>query len=113
MLLREEGNNLIIAQGIPRAWLEPAKHLEVNGAATLFGPVSYRIEADSSSRIRMHLDPPTRNAPQSIRIHLRHPELRKIADVTSSSPADVNVDGEIITLIKATQPLDLEVAFDK
>jgi hypothetical protein len=112
MLLREENGHLVIAQGIPSAWLEPSKRIEVTEAPTLFGPVSYRIEVEDSRSLRVHLVPPTRDAPKSIRIHLRHPHRLAIGHVESSGGADIDVDGEVVTLTNVTTPLDLRVVFE-
>lgn len=111
MLLQEEGDDLVIARGVPTAWLEPSKHIEVKAAPTLFGPLSYRIESEGSGTIRIHLDPPSRKAPREIRIHLRHPEGREIAGVQGPSGANVSSRGRVIAISGASGPLDLEVRF--
>ena len=111
MLLREENGNLVIAQGIPSAWLEPSKHIEVTDAPTLFGPVSYRIETADSETASIHLDPPTRTTPGEIQIHLRHPKGRKIADVKGTNDAKFTIEGEVIRFTKLTEPVDLIVTY--
>ena len=74
LLVREDGETLVIGQGVPRAWLEPGKHVAVNKAPTSFGEVSYRIEPqddgdDAGERwTRRRASPST-----EIRIHLRDP----------------------------------------
>jgi hypothetical protein len=112
MLLREENGHLVIAQGIPSAWLEPSKHVEVTEAPTLFGPVSYRIDVEDSQTLQVHLVPPTRDPPKSIRIHLRHPQGQKIAQVESSDRNDFDVDGNVVTLTNVAKPLQLGVKFE-
>src|SRR5688572_26878352 len=111
MLLREEDGSLVVAQGVPSAWLEPSKRIEVTDAPTLFGPVSYRIETHESKSATIHLDPPTRTTPSEIRIHLRHPQRRKIAEVKGAEDAKFTVEGDVIRLSKRAEPVDLHVTF--
>lgn len=111
MLLREEGNELVIGQGIPRAWLEAGKRVEVTEAPTYFGPVSYRIDSISSDEIKLHVDPPTQVAPQAIKIHLRHPQQLMIAEVVSTSSESISFSDNLITLTNVVEPFDLVVTF--
>jgi hypothetical protein len=111
MLLHEEDGHLVLARGIPSAWLEPSKRIEVTDAPTLFGPVSYRIEARDSSTAIVHLDPPERGAPGEIQIHLRHPDGAAIAEVRASAGEQPAVEGHVIRLAKPMAPVDLTVSF--
>lgn len=113
MLLREEGNDLILCQGVPTAWLEPGKQIAVRNAPTLFGPVSYQTDVPDSTRLNMHLVPPSRNAPKTITIHLRHPAGLKIIRAESEPHGAVEVEGEAIQLTGARESLDLHVTFGK
>jgi hypothetical protein len=83
----------------------------VTEAPTMFGPVSYRIESTDSKTTSIHIAPPTRTTPRAVRIHLRHPEGRKIADVKGSNGAEFEIDGDAIRLLKPTEPVDLIVTF--
>jgi len=38
MLVRDEGDELILCSGMPRAWLTDGQHVGVEGAETAFGP---------------------------------------------------------------------------
>jgi hypothetical protein len=111
MLLREDGSNLEIAEGVPRDWLEPGKHIEAVEAPTLFGPVSYRIGSADSHTINIHLEPPTRTAPDSIRIHLRHPQMFAVAKVTAASGENVEAQNNVIVVPSPSHPVDLAVKF--
>lgn len=113
MLLREEGESLVIAQGIPSAWLEPSKIIEVDSAPTLFGPVSYRFDAKDSTSIQLHLEPPTRNPPQNIVIHFRHPQGKAIGEVTTSQHVNPNFANQSVSLSATTRPVDLVVKFEE
>lgn len=113
MLLREAGNDLVIGQGIPRAWLEPGKPIEITAAPTMFGPVSCRIESADSKTTRIKLDPPTRTAPHEIQFHLRHPQGLKVESVElkGADQTTAEADGEVIRLTNADGPVELEVKF--
>jgi len=111
MLLREEDRDLVLAQGIPSAWLQPAKRIAVTAAPTRFGPVTFSIHAESSDRAVVRLDPPTRNLAREIRIHLRHPDDRKIGKVEASNRTTPAVEGEVIRITEPGQPVELRVTF--
>jgi hypothetical protein len=113
MLLREEGTNLILAQGVPCEWLAPGKMLEVNEAPTLFGNVSYRIDAVDSQHVAVHIDPPIRTVPESIEVHLRHPNGASIASVDSTPDADIDYDPEVVRLTNLSAPIRLNIRFEK
>jgi hypothetical protein len=58
MLVREEGDELWLPSGTPRAWLESGKSLQVQNAPTVFGRVSYRITSNTpSNRIEAQIEP--------------------------------------------------------
>jgi hypothetical protein len=115
MLLREEGDSLILGQGIPRDWLAKGKHVAINKAPTTFGQVSYRIDPQADGSMKIHIEPPTRVALKEIRLYLRQPEKRDIASVQSAGAASgrgkISHDKQTVTLSGATQPLDLIVKF--
>jgi hypothetical protein len=108
-LLREEGGTLCIGQGIPRAWLEPGKHVAVTSAPTEFGSVSYRIEPEEQGLIRIRLDPPLRRPPSQIRIFLRDAKKRKIATAQAVPAREVEVDGESILVRNLRAPVEFLV----
>jgi hypothetical protein len=89
MLLKEDGNDLWIARGIPRAWLGDGKTVSVKDAATYFGKMSYEIRSRVAKNvIEATIHPPRRNPPadMKIKLRLRHPEDVPIKSVT--------IDGE-------------------
>jgi len=73
LFVREEGDDLIVGQAVPREWLAPGKMCGVERAATHFGPMSIRYEAHPD-KIIAYLDGPTRNPPRRIRLRFRLPE---------------------------------------
>ena len=80
MLVREEGETLWLAAGVPRRWLSPGKKIEIKNAATYFGPVSYRIEA-SESGVDAQVLLPTRNPANTVWLVLRYPDEKPIRAV--------------------------------
>ncbi len=70
LLMFEDGGDLLLLAGAPDEWLEPGKTIRVEDAPTWFGPMSLDVQSQQE-RIRLILDPPTRNPPRAI--HLRVP----------------------------------------
>jgi hypothetical protein len=50
MLVREDGDNLILASATPRAWVASGEPLEVTNAPTVFGNISYTLRPDAKAR---------------------------------------------------------------
>lgn len=76
MLWMERGRSLELLPGVPRAWLEGGKRIEIENAATYFGPLSLSIE----SRLGSHPDSivaryalPGARRPVDLRLRLPHP----------------------------------------
>lgn len=85
MLVREHDNQLLLAQAVPQHWLADGKRVEVDGAPTRFGKVSYTIDSHvGEGRIAIELDPPKRNPPEEIVLHLRHPAGKPIRAATAN-----------------------------
>jgi hypothetical protein len=111
MLLHEENGDLVIAQGVPSAWLEPSKRIVVNKAPTRFGPVSFCIMTNDSKTASIHLDSPARTVPGEIRIHLRHPEGLPVSSVKTSAGEPPSIDGQVIRFARPAEVIDLTVEF--
>ena len=86
MFVREQGDELLLGQAVPREWLGPGRRCGVERAATHFGSMSLIYEGDDEG-ITARLEGPRRNPPSRIRLRLRCLEGRDVQDVT--------VDGEI------------------
>jgi hypothetical protein len=111
LLLREEDGVLWLGQGIPRAWLEPGKHVAVNAAPTEFGAVSYRIDADADGSLRVRIDPPSRRTPAEIKLRLRHPGRRPIVSAKATPDVALESSDETVLLRDLKIPIDLTVRF--
>jgi hypothetical protein len=83
MLVMEMGNDLFLARGTPREWLEEGKKISVNRAPTYFGELGYQIESFASQgRVEATVRPPRRQPPAKLYLRLRHPKqspLKRVA----------------------------------
>jgi hypothetical protein len=113
MLLREDGDSLLIGTGIPRAWLAHGKKVEVTKAHTAFGEVSFGIRSDvRRGRILVTLSPPNRVPPSRIHITLRHPDSRPIRSVLLNGRPWSHFTKDTIDLHKPAGSIVLTVLFD-
>jgi hypothetical protein len=78
MLYLEEGETLRLLAGIPRAWLEQGKVIEVRDAASYFGRISLRVVSEvEQGRITAQVECEGDRKPRRVVIRLPHPrELR-------------------------------------
>ncbi len=71
LVVLERGDELHLAEGLPPAWVRPGAVTRLDGVMTEFGPIGLELSvaADGSSAI-LKLDPPRRNPPERIVLHL-------------------------------------------
>jgi hypothetical protein len=84
MLVDERGSDLFIARATPRSWLSDGNTMRVERVHTRFGPMSCTIRSHvSTGTVEATIDPPRRNPPADMRLHLRlrHPEGKRISSV--------------------------------
>jgi len=79
-LVREEGDTLWLAAGIPRRWLAPGENVELHDAPTYFGPLSYRLEA-AENGVEAEITLPARNPFQTAWLVIRAPGGRPLRTV--------------------------------
>jgi hypothetical protein len=84
LFVREEGEELLVGQAVPRVWLHDGSTCGVRDAATHFGPMSVEYHGERG-RVTADLIGPSRNPPSRIRLRFRMP--------SGSSPQSVTVDG--------------------
>ena len=112
MLVREQGDRLILAQAVPQHWLTDGKQTAVLDAPTHFGKVSYTIESHvDQGRIAVTLDPPKRTPPKAIVLHLRHPDGAKIRGVSVDGKPAEQFGGGAIILEGLVRPARIEVRY--
>jgi len=90
LFLREDGDDLLIGQAIPRDWLEPGKECGMENAPTYFGDTSVIYKADER-QITATLRGPRRNPPRSIRLRFRAPREK--------TPLSITVNGRPATAV--------------
>ena len=74
MLYLEEGRTLRILAGVPRAYLEDGKTIQVDRAGSYFGPLSFRIDSDLRERtISAQVSCPGERRPETVEIRVPHP----------------------------------------
>ncbi|NQT11118.1 MAG: hypothetical protein HQ582_00115 [Planctomycetes bacterium] len=112
MLVREDGDRLILAQAAPQHWLADGKQVAVLDAPTHFGKVSYTIDSHADKGwIDVKLDPPKRRPPEMVVLHLRHPEGARIKGVSvDGKPAKQFGDG-VVRLEGLVRPARIEVRY--
>lgn len=103
LLLRQEGERLILCSAAPRAWFEGGKHIEVEGAATACGHFSFRV-ASQARRIRATIERPTRGLPAGVDLWLRHPEGKAMQRVSVNGRPWGDFGAETIRLPGALLP---------
>jgi hypothetical protein len=112
MLVREEGEDLLLAWAAPRLWLEDGKRLEVRDAPTLFGPVTFALRSEvKAGRMVCELTPPRRKSPRRIRLRARHPKDRPIASVTVNGQPWNRFRKNVVELGRLTGPTRIELRF--
>jgi hypothetical protein len=93
MLVMEMGDDLFLARGTPREWLEDGKKIVLNHAPTYFGVLDYRIESFANQgRIVATVRPPNRQRPANFYLRLRHPQKSLLKRVTMNGRPWENFD---------------------
>lgn len=78
MLYMEDADTLHLLPGIPRAYLENGKRIELSRAASYFGPVSVKVESKlNQDQIVASIQCATDRNLKSITVRLPHPQGRK------------------------------------
>ena len=95
MLVMEVGDDLFLAKGTPRQWLEDGKTISVSKAPSYFGELAYRIESFANqARIEANVQPPNRSRPANLYLRLRHPKGLPLKRVTINGRAWKGFDAE-------------------
>jgi len=96
MLWMEQGDTLKLLAGVPRAYFEDGKHIEIKRAASYFGPVSLKTESKlSEGRIEATLECPLDRGLKRVELRLPHPQGRRPTSVTGGK---YNPDTETVTV---------------
>lgn len=78
LYMEEEGGGLRLLPGIPRAWLEHGKRIELNRVATYYGPVTLHVQSDVEQGIITAVveGADQDRLPDTVQIRLPHPTGR-------------------------------------
>jgi len=90
-LYLEEGDTLSLLPGVPRAYLEDGKTIEIDGMWSYFGPIRLSVRSEvGRGRIVARFECPSGRGLARVRLRLPHPEGRKAVAVRGGSyrPAD-------------------------
>ena len=83
MLYMERGDTLCLLPGVPRAYLDDGKTIEIKNAASYFGPVSLKVVSSPyGDRISAAVDCPAGRGLKRISLRLPHPRGRKATSVS-------------------------------
>ena len=75
MLVEEQGDDLVLLQGIPSAWLADGKSLKVEGICTYFGEMNLEVNSSRQARqVEVLATSPSRQLPRQMVLRLRHPQ---------------------------------------
>ena len=78
MLYLERGETLDLLPGVPRSWLQTGEVIELQRAATYFGPLSLKVQSKlSEDRIEATIECNSNRHPKRIELRLPHPDGRK------------------------------------
>jgi hypothetical protein len=82
-LVMERPDSLHLGLATARSWLRQGAMVGIREAPTHFGNVSYQIQSDvDKGVIRAEIAPPAREPWKEIVLHLRHPQYKKMRQVT-------------------------------
>ena len=108
MLYLENGNTLSLMSGIPRAWLENGKTIELVNVASYFGPITVHLESKlDQGYIEARIECKTDRKPDCVEIRIPHPEGEK-AFRTSSGVYDEQREAVIIQNFDGYAEIKLE-----
>jgi hypothetical protein len=108
MLVQERGEELWLAPFVPAHCLKHGMKTVVKKAPTRFGEVGYTITSSAADGIiEAVIEPPARSAPGRIVIRLRHPDGKRMRDVTINGVPhrDFDPEKECVRLKPASEPI--------
>jgi hypothetical protein len=114
LLVMEDGANLWLARGTPRAWFEQGKRISVAHAPTQFGDVSYEIVSDvARGSIRATISLPSRGFTGDVLLRLRHPKGARMTHVTVNGRAwrEFDATEEVVHLHGLSGLVRVEVGY--
>jgi hypothetical protein len=111
LFLREEGEELLVGQAVPRAWLKPGETCAFEKGATWFGPATIRYEG-GADQIQASFEGASRNAPKTIKVRFREPGERPIITASVNGKRWTQFRGEWVTLPGTIGKADIVVRYE-
>ena len=77
MLWLEDGSDLRLLAGIPRAWMEDGKIISADGVSSIYGRLSFKVESKLSEGLvsaKVRFERNNASAPKRILLRLPHPD---------------------------------------
>ena len=104
MLVHERGDELHLLLAVPDWWLGEGKEIRVERAPTHFGPMGFTV-AGKANGVELSLDPPRRNPPKRIVLHLprSRPLLNKVEGVEVALRAEQTRRWDFPAVVKLYQ----------
>ena len=90
MLVLEDSDEdrLYLGKGLPRAWVASGKEIRIDRAATRWGSVNFRMQADAEAkRVRATVELARPGAPGELQVKFRLPAEHKLQSVTVNGKA--------------------------
>jgi hypothetical protein len=110
MLALEVGDELWLAPGTPRRWLEPGRRIEVYDIETAFGKVAYTMRHGTAPEtVEARVTTPDRIRPQKILLFVRGPFDKPIKSVQIDGEDWRQWDGEREAVVLPIRPGPLRV----
>ena len=110
MLVIEAGDELWLAPGTPRYWLEPGKVIKLYNAATIFGNVSYEIRSGiMPNTIEASLNLPENIPADKVKLFVRAPFEKPIKSVMVNGKEWNNWDRKRDAIVLPTQSNSIDV----
>jgi hypothetical protein len=104
----EPDEGLVLAAGVPRAWVDSAPGVVVRDLPTWYGPVSYTLRAKAPGVVRMRVEGRLHTAPARIRVVSPYDEPLTGASIDGRELTEVAPDG--VTLVKLPAEVELRYA---
>lgn len=94
MLYMEHGDTLELLPGVPSAYLQPGKTIELENVSSYFGPLTLKVESLSNpGRVTAHIECRSDHGPRAVVIRLPSPPEHKVVSVEGGiyDPASMRV----------------------
>jgi hypothetical protein len=113
MLVLEDGDQLWLAGGAPRRWLESKEGIRVNGIVTYFGPVSYQMRAGREpGLVEATVELPSRNPARTAWLVARTPSGHMRSVTINGRPwTKLDAAREAIELPREPGPVRVEIRY--